>query len=208
VWRATDAHANPASKQWHSSRQPVEGWRRTPQTDATALLGLIAFSRSSVFLAPIVLALEFFDATSGVYELLLARVERMRSGTDIDHHQRKRLAVDFASTLGLDRRASDKLNTRGSVLEHDLVVFGMNAVFHDPLPGRKRVLERGSELDFCGNPKILWPFNPRSTLWGTQNFKPFRTRLQATSNLSFLFTITAVTSNGVLTHTEISREHR
>lgn len=152
MWRATDAHANPASKQWHSSRQPVEGWRRTPQADATALLGLIAFSRSSVFLAPLVFALELFDATSSIYELLLASVEGMRCRTDIDHHQRIGLAIDFTGAIRLDRGASDKLNARGGVLENNLVVIGMNAVFHDPRAWKnKESEERGPEIGLVEN---------------------------------------------------------
>ena len=74
---------------------------RTIHSKTQLTLGSLFRSRF-VFLAPIVLFLELFDATGSINKLLLAREERVRGRTDIDGHQRKCPAFVFDGLLRLD----------------------------------------------------------------------------------------------------------
>lgn len=102
--------------------------------NAHALLQIVKLSsllRGFFFLAPFVLLGELLNATSGVNELHLARVERMRSRADFNLHQRiffaiVQLDVFFRTHRGVD----DKLRTRRCILEHDRAIFRVNVFFH------------------------------------------------------------------------------
>ena len=64
--------------------------------NAHALLQIVKLSsllRGFFFLAPLVLLGELLNATSGVNELHLARVERVRSRADFNFHKRIFFAI-------------------------------------------------------------------------------------------------------------------
>src|SRR3954470_998083 len=90
-----------------------------------ALLGGLGRTLAGVAL------LELVHAAGGVHDLLLARVERVGFGRDLDLVDRILLAVLPGDRLvGRDRRAGDETEVAARVEEHDFAVIGVDAVFH------------------------------------------------------------------------------
>ena len=102
------------------------------RTERRALLFRSLFGSRFVFLSPVVFALKFLDSTRRVDEFLLAGEERVRCGTDIHRHHGERSAFKLNCFLRFDRRSNDNLNSRRRILEDDVSVLGVNALFHDP----------------------------------------------------------------------------
>lgn len=74
---------------------------------------------------------ELVDAAAGVHDLVLARVERVRGGRDVDLDQRVLVAVlPLHRLLGRHRGTGQKRKVRGDVLEDDVAVLGMDAGLH------------------------------------------------------------------------------
>lgn len=102
--------------------------------NAHALLQIVKLSsllRGFFFLAPLVLLGELLDATSGVNELHLARIERVRCRADFNLHQWIFFAIIhldrfFRSHRGVD----DKLSACRCILEYDRSIIRVNVFFH------------------------------------------------------------------------------
>lgn len=83
------------------------------------------------FLAPVVLLREFLDAASGVNELHLARVERVRRRTDFHFHERIFFAIIQLDVLFRTHRGvDDVLRSCRRILEHDRTILWVDVFFH------------------------------------------------------------------------------
>ena len=56
----------------------------------------------------------------------------MRSRTDVNSDQWQRTPFEFHRFLRFDRRSNQELDSCRRILEHNISVFGVNALFHDP----------------------------------------------------------------------------
>src|SRR6266852_9450370 len=88
--------------------------------------------------------LELVHAAGGIDDLLLAGVEGMRLGGNLDLVDRIFLAVlPLDGLVGRDRGARHEAEIAAGVEEHDLAVIGVDAVFHLSSPcGWARTLAR------------------------------------------------------------------
>src|SRR5579885_1465799 len=88
-------------------------------------------ARAQTGLLAAVAATELVDATAGIDDLVLARVERMRVAGDFHLDDRVFLAV-FPGDLVLarHRRTRQECEIRGDILEHHVVVLRMDVGFH------------------------------------------------------------------------------
>ena len=78
-----------------------------------------------------VAAHELVDATGGVDELALTRVEGVRAAGDLELHQRIGLAFEFHGVVRLCCGAAQEHIAIAHVLEHHgAIVVGMNTLFH------------------------------------------------------------------------------
>lgn len=102
--------------------------------NAHALLQIVKLSsllRGFFFLSPLVLLGELLNATSGVNELHLTRVERMRSRADFNLHQ-----WIFFAIIHLDRffrthrGVDDELCACRCILEYDGAIIWVDVFFH------------------------------------------------------------------------------
>jgi len=73
---------------------------------------------------------EFFNAASGVDDLVLTSVERMRFGRNFDLHEWVLLTLEFNFFACVDSRASDEFEVVRNVVEQDFTVIRMDASFH------------------------------------------------------------------------------
>src|SRR5258706_6025704 len=96
-----------------------------PQADRRRLLGGLGRALAGITL------LELVDASGGIHDLLLARVERMGFGRDLDLVDRILLAVfPLDGFVGRDRGAGHEAEVAARVEENNFAVIGVNAVFH------------------------------------------------------------------------------
>src|SRR3954468_24426173 len=114
---------------WESRQAPnkkaARGLPFVARSIRTELLGRLRGAFAGVAL------LELVHAAGGVHDLLLARVERVGFGRDLDLVDRILLAVLPGDGLvGRDRRAGDEAEVAARVEEHDFAVIGVDAVFH------------------------------------------------------------------------------
>lgn len=101
--------------------------------NAHALLQIVKLSsllRGFFFFAPLVLLGELLDAASGVDELHLARVKRMRSSTDFHLDQWIFFAVQLDGFFRTHRRIDDELRACRCVLEYDGAIIRVDVFFH------------------------------------------------------------------------------
>ena len=102
--------------------------------NAHALLLIVKLSsllRGFFFLAPLVLLRELLDATSGVDELHLARIERVRSRADFDLYQWIFFAIiQLDGFFRTHRGVDDKLCACRCILEYDWAILWVNVFFH------------------------------------------------------------------------------
>src|SRR3546814_6831888 len=103
---------------------------------------LRGYSKRVRLLLGAVACVELADATTGVDDLLLARVERVRLAGGIEQHGRILDAVDRQLVLRLHRRTDDEHVICGTVLECDRAILGMDAVSHGKTCAEKRERER------------------------------------------------------------------
>ena len=83
------------------------------------------------FLAPVVLLRELLDAASGVNELHLARVERVRRRADFHFHERIFFAIIQLDVLfRTHRRVDDILRSCRRILEYDRTILWVDVFFH------------------------------------------------------------------------------
>ncbi len=83
------------------------------------------------FLAPVVLLREFLDAASGVNELHLARVERVRRRADFHFHERIFFAIIQLDVLFRTHRGvDDVLRSCRRILEYDRTILWVDVFFH------------------------------------------------------------------------------
>jgi hypothetical protein len=73
---------------------------------------------------------ELIDATSGIDDLVLARVERVRLGRYFDFHQRIILTLEVDGLAGLYRGAGYELEVARQVVHNNFTVIRMDAFFH------------------------------------------------------------------------------
>jgi len=73
---------------------------------------------------------EFVDATSGIDNLVFARVERVRLGRYFDFHQRIILTFKLDGLAGLNGRAGQELEVARQVMHNNIAVLRMDAFFH------------------------------------------------------------------------------
>ena len=73
---------------------------------------------------------EFFHATGGVDDLVLAGEEWVRFGGNLDLHQWVLFTFVGRGVAGLDGRAGDELEVAGHVVEQDFAVIWMGISFH------------------------------------------------------------------------------
>ena len=76
---------------------------------------------------------ELVDATSGIDDLVLARVERVRLGRYFDFHQRIILTFEVDGLAGLYGGAGYELEVARQVVHNNFAVIRMDAFFHDSL---------------------------------------------------------------------------
>jgi len=78
-----------------------------------------------------VAAHELVDATSGVDELALTSIERVRGAGDFYFYHRVSFAFEFYCVVSFCCRLREEHIAVGHVLKHDgAIVFGMNTFFH------------------------------------------------------------------------------
>ena len=78
-----------------------------------------------------VAAHELVDATSGVDELALTGIERVRSARNFNLYHRVSFAFELYGVICLCGRAREEHIAVGHVLKHDgAIVFWMNTFFH------------------------------------------------------------------------------
>jgi len=73
---------------------------------------------------------ELLDATSGVDDLVLTGVERMRFGRNFDLHEWVLLAFEFGCFACADSRAGDEFEVVRHVVEQNFAVIWMDALLH------------------------------------------------------------------------------
>lgn len=102
--------------------------------NAHALLQIVKLSsllRSFFFLAPLVLLRELLDATSGVDELHLARIERVRRSADFHFHERIFFAIIQLDVLFRTHRGvDDELRSCRCILEYNRTILWVDVFFH------------------------------------------------------------------------------
>ena len=102
--------------------------------NAHALLLIVKLSsllRGFFFLAPLVLLGELLNAASGVNELHLARVERVRRRADFHFHERIFFAIIQLDVLFRTHRGvDDVLRSCRRILEHDRTILWVDVFFH------------------------------------------------------------------------------
>src|SRR5690606_30960391 len=76
---------------------------------------------------------EFLDATCGIHDLVLTRVERMGFSRHLQLDQRIFLAFEIDGVLGLDGGAGNEFEIAGKVVEYDFAIIRVDAFFHDVL---------------------------------------------------------------------------
>jgi len=87
--------------------------------------------RKNLFLAVLVSLVEHIDATGGVNELHLARVERVGSVGNLQLHQRVLDAFDLDGLLGGGAATGDEDGVIRHILEsYKTVGFGMDSFLH------------------------------------------------------------------------------
>ena len=78
-----------------------------------------------------VAAHELINTSSGVDELALTSIERVRGAGDFYFYHRVSFAFEFYCVVGLCCRLREEHIAVGHVLKHDgAIVFGMNTFFH------------------------------------------------------------------------------
>ena len=83
------------------------------------------------FLAPVVLLRELLDAASGVNELHLARVERVRRRADFHFHERIFFAIIQLDVLFRTHRGvDDELRSCRCILEYNRTILWVDVFFH------------------------------------------------------------------------------
>ena len=91
----------------------------------------VSFRLFSLFRSLTVAAHELIDATSGVDELALTSVERVRGAGDFYFYHMVSFAFEFYCIIRLCCRLRQEHIAVGHVLKHDgAIVFGMNTFFH------------------------------------------------------------------------------
>src|SRR5690606_38667623 len=100
---------------------------------------------------------ELVHATTGIHDLVLARVERVRGRRDVDLDQRILVTVlPLHRLLAAKGRAGQELEVAGHVLEHDFAVFRMDAGFHWHSPIMRKGARQYTDLSEPGaSPRIL-----------------------------------------------------
>src|SRR5471030_2478298 len=73
---------------------------------------------------------EFLNAASGVDDLVLAGVERVRFSRHLDLDQRVFFTVVLDLFAGLDGRTGNEFEVARQVVEHNFAVFWMDFWFH------------------------------------------------------------------------------
>jgi hypothetical protein len=100
-------------------------------SDLKSLLGFFGLRSCLVLLAPVVFSLELFNATSRVDELHLTSEKGVRSRRNFDLKQRVFVTVfPLVFFFALDRRLQQETSPVGSVLEDDIPIFRVDALFH------------------------------------------------------------------------------
>src|SRR6478735_7492035 len=100
---------------------------------------------------------ELLDATGRVHDALLARVERVRGGRDLDVDDGVFHTVELDRLVAGPRRTGEEGFARAEVAEHDGLVVGVDVSLHDgPL--------RGDALDFASAVKVCGASAPRIDL--------------------------------------------
>ena len=90
-----------------------------------------SFRLLSLFRSLTVAAHELINTSSGVDELALTSIERVRGARDFDFYHRVSFAFEFHCVIRLCCGLREEHIAVGHVLEHDgAIVFGMNSLFH------------------------------------------------------------------------------
>src|SRR5690606_18103099 len=79
----------------------------------------------------LVARVELLDAAGAVEDALLARVERVRGGGDLDVHDRVGLAVQLDGLLARQGRAREEGLAARQVTEDDRLVVGVDVGLHE-----------------------------------------------------------------------------
>ena len=91
----------------------------------------LATSESLLLRSSTITAHELINTSSGVDELALTSIERVRGAGDFYFYHRVSFAFEFYCVVGLCCRLREEHIAVGHVLKHDgAIVFGMNTFFH------------------------------------------------------------------------------